>query len=344
MAKPITIVGGGLAGLTLGIGLRQQGVPVVIWEAGSYPRHRVCGEFISGHGLESLARLGLLHGLKELGARPASSAAFFSGSTMTPARPLPEAVLSVSRWVLDEWLAREFQRLGGELRSGARWSGDFGEGVVRATGRRAEPLTGGWRLFGLKAHARGVRLVADLELHFGPEGYVGLCRLPGDEVNVCGLFRRATTVPDLARRWREWLGGLAGSELHRRLAPACFEVASFCSVAGISLRPRRALNRTEVCLGDSLTMIPPITGNGMSLAFESAELAIEPLRRFSRDELPWPVARQLIARVCDTTFARRLRWAGWLQRGLFHPPARQVLLGLVARSDWLWRGLFGGTR
>ena len=48
MVKPITIVGGGLAGLTLGIGLRQCGVAVTVHEAGHYPRHRVCGEFISG--------------------------------------------------------------------------------------------------------------------------------------------------------------------------------------------------------------------------------------------------------------------------------------------------------
>jgi NADPH-dependent 2,4-dienoyl-CoA reductase/sulfur reductase-like enzyme len=42
-AKSITIVGGGLAGLTLGIGLRQRSVPVTIQEAANYPRHRVCG-------------------------------------------------------------------------------------------------------------------------------------------------------------------------------------------------------------------------------------------------------------------------------------------------------------
>ena len=58
--KPITIIGGGLAGLTLGIGLRQLGAPVTIWEAGRYPRHRVCGEFISGNGQAVLQRFGLL--------------------------------------------------------------------------------------------------------------------------------------------------------------------------------------------------------------------------------------------------------------------------------------------
>ena len=57
--KPVTIIGGGLAGLTLGIGLRQHGVPATIIEAGNYPRHRVCGEFVSGRGQATLARLGL---------------------------------------------------------------------------------------------------------------------------------------------------------------------------------------------------------------------------------------------------------------------------------------------
>jgi menaquinone-9 beta-reductase len=97
MSEHITIVGGGLAGLTLGIGLRQRGVPVAVWEAGRYPRHRVCGEFISGRGQGSLARLGLLDGLRNAGAGAAVSAAFFDGQRRLAAHPLPEAALCVSR-------------------------------------------------------------------------------------------------------------------------------------------------------------------------------------------------------------------------------------------------------
>jgi flavin-dependent dehydrogenase len=344
MAETVTIVGGGLAGLALGIGLRQDGVPVTIWEAGRYPRHRVCGEFISGRGRASLARLGLLGGLQDAGACSATSAAFFAEPARIAKRPLPEAALCISRFVLDGWLAREFQRLGGELLSGARWRGEFGPGVVCASGRRAEPVTDGWRLFGLKVHARDVALDADLEMHFAPSGYIGLCRLGSGEVNICGLFRSQATVPDLAQRWREWLGGPAASVLHSRLAASRLEEGSFCSVAGLCLHPQGATQRNECCVGDALTMIPPVTGNGMSMAFESAELAIEPLARFSRGDLTWAGARQEITRRFDQRFAARLRWAAWLQRALFQPPARSVLMFLAAHSEWFWRKTFERTR
>ena len=344
MPESVTIVGGGLAGLTLGIGLRQRSVPVTVWEAGRYPRHRVCGEFISGTGQRSLARLGLLGGLRIAGAGSGTSAAFFAGKRKIADRQLPEHALCISRFVLDEWLAREFQRLGGELRAGARWVGEFGSGVVRASGRRVEPMADGWRVFGLKVHARGVALDADLEMHFVPSGYVGLCRLPGGEVNACGLFRSATTVPALAQHWRDWLGGSPDSVLHSRLAGARFDEDSFCSVAGLGLSPRRAVQRSECCVGDALTMIPPVTGNGMSMAFESAEIAIEPLTSFSRGELSWAQAQRAVARSCDLAFARRLRWAASLQWALFQPSARATLVFLAARSTGIWRGIFERTR
>jgi len=55
----LIIAGGGLAGLSLGILCRQKGFRVLILEKGSYPRHKVCGEFISLESLNFLNRLGL---------------------------------------------------------------------------------------------------------------------------------------------------------------------------------------------------------------------------------------------------------------------------------------------
>src|SRR5438552_3679963 len=167
--KPITIVGGGLAGLSLGIGLRRRGIPVTVWEAGHYPRHRVCGEFISGGGQDSLKRLGIWDSIVQAGGTMARTAVFFSTKIHSPVRPLPQPALSISRLVLGALLAESFESLGGDLRQHERWAGkDFGAGIVRASGRRSKPIENGWRWFGLKIHAQNVPLSADLEMHVLP--------------------------------------------------------------------------------------------------------------------------------------------------------------------------------
>lgn len=342
--KPITIIGGGLAGLTLGIGLRQRAVPVTIHEAGQYPRHRVCGEFISGRGQATLARLGLLTLVEQAGAVTAQTAAFFTETKSTAPRPLPTAAICLSRFALDAVLVAHFCELGGELVAGERFNQDFVEGIVRATGRRPEADESDARWFGLKIHARNVSLTADLEMHVSPRGYVGLCKINDGEVNVCGLFRKRTNETGEAKNGRDLLRGQPGSALQQRLGEAQFDEDSFCAVAGISLRPQRAAARAEMCVGDAITMIPPLTGNGMSMAFESAEIAIDPLARWSRGELSWIEAQQQIARGCDATFARRLAWAKWLQRILLTPALQNPLITVAARSDRFWRAAFECTR
>jgi flavin-dependent dehydrogenase len=354
--RPITIIGGGLAGLTLGIGLRQRGVPVTIWEAGHYPRHRVCGEFISGRGQQSLRRLGLLEPVTRAGARPANTAAFYSSRRAYPSRALPEPALCLSRFVLDALLAERFRELGGGLREGMRWPGkEFDEGMVRANGRRLQPVEKGWRWFGLKAHARKVELAADLEMHLSAHGYVGLCRLSGGEVNVCGLFRRRAGEEKGRDSNAEWqagnspdgpgrLRGEPGSLLRQRVGTADWSQNSFCAVAGLSLSPRAAAQTDEWSIGDALTMIAPVTGNGMSLAFESAELALEPLTAYARGELDWSAARRRMAQKCDAIFQGRLRWASRLQRALFQAPTRAVLLPLATRHQLIWDLVFRLTR
>jgi menaquinone-9 beta-reductase len=343
VAKPIQIVGGGLAGLTLGIALRKKEIPVAIFEAGNYPRHRVCGEFVSGHGLKILDTLGLKEKFLDAGAIEARSSIFFSGNSRSPVRQLPSPALCLSRFVMGKLLADEFQKLGGELQIGKRWQSDFGEGVVRASGRQLHPVENGWRWFGLKVHARNVLLAADLEMHVFKNGYVGICKLAGDEVNVCGLFRRNGSDSPQQNGF-DLLRGNPGTILHERLAQAKFDEKSFCSVAGLSLKPQRASEKSEVCIGDALTMIPPVTGNGMSLAFESAQLAVEPLAAFSRGEISWANARQKIVRACDENFSRRLRWANRLQQFLLSSLLPNPIKNFAARSDWFWRFAFERTR
>jgi len=343
--KPITIVGGGLAGLTLGIGLRQKGLPVVIHEAGRYPRHRVCGEFISGRGQAVLKRLGLRECFIRAGSVFARTGAFFLGERGSRVRPLPAPALCLARFTMDALLAEQFRRLGGELREDQRWrNDDSNEGVVRASGRRLEPPTSASRWFGLKVHARHVPLAADLEMHGAQNGYVGFCRLRDGEVNVCGLFRQPAAGNDSPLPWRELLLGQAGTPLRQRMAAAEVEEASFCAVAGLSLRPRRAAAQSECRIGDALTMIPPVTGNGMSMAFEAAELAIPPLAAYSRGEISWTQARAAIARACDAAFAQRLAWARWLQWMMFTPVLRTGLGAVALDSERLWRTMFVRTR
>jgi flavin-dependent dehydrogenase len=343
--KPITIVGGGLAGLTLGIGLRQRGIPVTVWEAGHYPRHRVCGEFISGRGQDVLARLGLLDSFTQSGAVLARTAAFYLGRVGSPVRSMATPALCLSRFAMDALLAGHLREAGGELREDTRWrEDDYGEGVVRANGRRLQPQEDDARWFGLKVHAHNVLLEADLEMHASQTGYVGFCRLGGGMVNVCGLFRRPAGKPDSTRTWRDLLRGEPGTPLRERFADAAIDQGSFCSVAGFSLKPHRAASRSECAIGDAMTMIPPVTGNGMSMAFEAAELAIEPLAAYSRGESLWSEAQRSVAQACDHAFARRLAWARCLQWMMFTPLLRATPGWAVLRSDFLWQAMFTRTR
>jgi hypothetical protein len=90
-------------------------------------------------------------------------------------------------------------------------------------------------------------------------------------------------------------------------------------------------------------MISPITGNGMSMALEAADLAIPPLTAYSHGQLDWAASRQQIARACDRRFARRLQFGWWFHQYLFSHPGRLALLWLC-KSQALCRTLFWLTR
>ena len=323
----ITIVGGGLAGLSLGIALRKKGVPVSLHEAGIYPRHRVCGEFISGVSGGTFDSLGIGDLFDD--AKRHRSTAWFLRSQRIFSAQLP-AGLGISRFTLDERLSRRFQELGGLLCERSRRRPEGEDGLVWCAGRMA--ARGRW--IGLKCHVLGLELRADLEMHLASNGYVGLARVEQERVNVCGLFRLDSQlsgkgVETLGRYLS--VGGL--DDLSRRIFGARVDEESFLGAAGFRLgwqEPRDGI----MALGDACGMIPPFTGNGMSMAFESAQIAADPLRAWHAGRRTWAETFERLRTELRRRFARRMFW-GRAMHPFLTTEAGQTFFTLVSRSGLL---------
>jgi len=321
--RPIEIVGGGLAGLSLGAALCRAGVPVKLFEAGDYPRHRVCGEFITGLTSATIAKLGLAPVLAD--ALRHSEVAWFRHEKPVRIQHLPSPALGLSRFALDARLAQAFTAAGGELHPHTRVTDSAAApGRVFATGRRRSRSS--W--LGLKIHAPGLPLSRDLELHLGDQSYVGLSRVEDDRVNVCGLFRRRELCargPDLILAYLQ-AAGLAA--LADRLASARLDPASFCAVAAVGF-DRRFPPADRVQVGDAGAMIPPFTGNGMAMAFQGAEIALDPLLAYARGETAWAAARREIDARLRQRFQLRLASAALLHPYFLQPRRQRWLAGLT---------------
>jgi 2-polyprenyl-6-methoxyphenol hydroxylase-like FAD-dependent oxidoreductase len=330
--RTVEIVGGGLAGLSLGLALARAGVPVVVFEAGNYPRHRVCGEFVAGLDALTDATLGLAPFFAE--AKRHRRVSWFSRGRRCATHALPAPALGLSRHMLDASLAENFQRVGGRLEIGTRIDLTAApEGRVFACGRRR---TSGSAWVGLKAHVRGLRAGDDLEVHLGREAYFGVCAIEDDSCNVCGLLRRQALPATRARTlefFSDTLRRCGLGELSMRVAAAALKPGSLTAVAGISFAaPEREPGR--LCLGDALGMIPPFTGHGMTIAFQSAALALAPLCAWAKAEMSWGATVATAQRALRTRLDAKLR----LARGL-HPwllsPARQRVFSLLQRARLL---------
>lgn len=313
--REVEIIGGGLAGLSLGIGLRLRGIPVAIREAGHYPRHRVCGEFITALDDATKTALHLAEPLRE--AREARGVVWHEPGRPTLRHRLPEPALCLSRHRLDAALAQTFVSLGGELETGSRREALPRDGRILACGHRPAP---GSPWMGLKQHFRGLHLEDDLELHLGRDAYVGLTRVDDDTVNVCGLFSRRGGGGALLEKCRQ--AGL--DQLAERLHEAHPDEDSRCAVAGLDYRAPRA-PRGVVMLGDAGGLIPPFTGHGMTMAWQSAALALPHVIAWSEGTTDWTTASARIARDAARRFRRRLILGRSLHAWVLRPAGRRGL-------------------
>lgn len=293
---------------------------VIVHEAGSYPRHRVCGEFISGIAQSTLETLGIPEVLSD--ALRHTSVTWFSGDKETRHHILSEPALGLSRYLLDDRLQTIASALGVEIHTKSRIKPEPGKpGTVWSAGRK--PTTGKW--IGLKAHVRGIPNGSDLEMHTGNIGYLGLTPVEGGWFNVCGLFKIDRSISakhkDLLPAYLQKNGN---HSLAEALAKAEWKLDSFTAAAGFELGFQKA-EPGILALGDSHSIIPPFTGNGMTMAFQSAETALPHLLSYARGETPWHATCDQINYELHRRFRRRLTSAGIIHPFLFHPAARPLV-------------------
>jgi len=305
--KLVSIIGGGLAGLSLGAGLARRRVPVTVHEAGTYPRHRVCGEFISGIDPETITDLGIATELSD--AQKHTSGEWFRRGRKILSMELPVPALGISRWTLDQRLSHRVEELGGTVITGERTKLNHDAGTVLAHGRPSEKSA--W--LGLKCHVRNFPLTSGLEMHLGNNGYVGLTPIEDGRVNLCGLFAIDEECRGKgSQRLISYLQAGGHRELVERLERADIDETSFTGVSALKLGWQPHQPGTLV-LGDAGFIIPPFTGNGMSMAFESAAIATGPLSAWSRGDASWDDTVADVMRQQHKAFRRRLHAALALQ-------------------------------
>jgi flavin-dependent dehydrogenase len=278
MSDPLTIIGGGLAGLGLANGLAQHDIGARIVESSRYPRHRVCGEFLTGLKPSTLLTLGVDSAFDR--AILHKTTAWYSNGQHIRTYALPTPAIGISRFSLDASMAESFRQRGGMILEGQRDNGIPGKNKILAMGRR--PTKGG--LSGLKGHWTNLPLNADLELHLGQNAYLGLSRVEDGYVNICGLFPEIATgsFSTPLSRFHATLKLIGLGYLCSRLESAELREGSICAVSGLGYS-----SRTQPGLGDHSRQIPPFTGHGMTMALESAEIALPYVRQYIGNTLSW---------------------------------------------------------
>lgn len=316
--REIQIIGGGLAGLSLAIGLRENGVPVVLHESGTYPQHKVCGEFICGVEDSVLDSLGIQPCLND--AKIHQKLKWWVDGVKTVDKVLPQSARGISRYVLDLRLAEYFQKLGGRLMTQSRVKSDFGEGVVRASGKKK---SGHKKWIGLKLHFLKDDLDG-LEMHLGKSGYIGLCEVSGGLVNACGLFQVNSEIKGKGRQlFFNYLRDSGLEYIASILDESESDDSSFSATAGFALGKQES--QKGFSIGDAQYLIPPFTGNGMSMALESSALALPSLVAYSAGEIGWETAQSDYHRKLKTQFGKRTALAAGIHPLMFSGLGRASL-------------------
>src|SRR5581483_11427346 len=301
----LVVIGSGPAGSSAAITAARSGACVLLLERGRFPRHKVCGEFVSAESLELLSWLLESTGedLLKRAPRFAQFRLFCDGLILSS--ELDPAAASISRFDLDAELWNAARNSGVDAREQVSVQAITGNGpftvsttadtfesraVINASGRWSN-LTADAQLgvkrrqkwLGVKAHFAEEQPSSTVDLYLFNGGYCGAQNVPlsesgvGNRINVCAMVRADvasslsevfTQNPSLRERSRRWR-----------------QLTETVTTSPLIFREPRPVNGNILLAGDSAGFVDPFAGDGISLALRSGRLCFEALKPFLANKI-----------------------------------------------------------
>ena len=348
----VIIAGGGLAGLALSIQLARSGYSVALLEKETYPYHKVCGEYVSLESWNFLEELGLP--LSDWNLPVIRQLLVSSPDGNSIMRELPLGGFGISRYLLDSAMAAIARSEGVELRESVKvtdmrfersmFAVRTNDGVLNskiacgAYGKRSNLDIKWQRAFirkrsdrlnnyvGVKYHVRADIPADRISLHNFRDGYCGISRIEDGKCCLCyittarNLRESGNSIPEMERMILR-----QNPFLEKIFSSADFLFPQPVTISKISYERRTRVEDHVLFIGDAAGMIPPLAGNGMSMALHGSKLAFWCIDAFLKGQIARYELEQEYTDRWDRQFGRRL-WAGRLLQAWFGSERRTNLL------------------
>ena len=348
----VIITGGGLAGLALSIQLAKAGYAVALFEKETYPFHKVCGEYISLESWNFLEELGLP--LSDWNLPVIRRLLLSSPNGTSIEHELPLGGFGISRYKIDAALAGIARASGVAFFESVRVAnivhdrsffrvttaaGEFSSKVACGTFGKRSNLDIKWKraftrqrstklnnYIGVKYHVRA-NLPHDLiGLHCFTHGYCGISRIEDDRYCLCYM----TTAENLR------ISGNSIQVMEKQILrknPFLEEIFSSMislfdqpvTISQISFEKKTQVEDHLLFIGDAAGMVPPLSGNGMSMALHGSKIAAQCIDAFLKGQIARHEMEQDYIDQWNRQFGRRL-WVGRRLQSWFGSASQTNLL------------------
>lgn len=347
----VIIIGGGLAGLTASIHLSRKGLQVVLIEKSKYPRHKVCGEYVSNEILPYLHSIGV--DILKMSPAQINILEFTTHNGRAIKTQLPLGGFGISRYTLDNFLYQIAISNGCIVINDTVTAISFVKNlfivttqnqtlktkiVLGAYGKRSnidqyltrDFINNPTPWLAIKAHYSGTYPNDMVSLHNFDGGYCGISKVENSIINICYLanlktFKKYKNIEEYQQKvlyQNKYIKSILENSTPLFEKPL--------TISQVSFDKKKAVEHHILMIGDTAGLIHPLCGNGMAMAIHSAKIASELVLDYHVGKIP---SRQLLEKTYQDQwqryFGKRLYMGRLLSQILQHKTSTALLFNIA---------------